>query len=205
MNRYYLTWRGRRLGPFSVHEIEQKLSENEIGRFHLVGDEQSEMTVGDLLAQVEKERTAEQLRRQARDRAAREAKRQEEVDEAQAQREIVAERDRLTSELDELKNAGKNLPIQPLQFGAPQIPYIPSRTSGQAITAFVFALFNFVPGVNFVSWLIALILAYSALADMRRDPHLGGRGLALAALWITYILLVLGVLAGILILLGTPK
>jgi len=72
---------------------------------------------------------------------------------------------------------------------APQKP-----TSGLAIGGFVCGLLMFIPGLNFIAWLPALILSHLALGEIRRDPELGGRGLAVAALWITYIILGLGLL-----------
>jgi len=73
---------------------------------------------------------------------------------------------------------------------------VPQRqTSGLAIGAFVCALLIFIPGIDLITWLPALILGHMALGQTRRDPTLGGRGLAVAALWITYIVLAIGAIA----------
>ena len=58
----------------------------------------------------------------------------------------------------------------------------PARTSGMAIAALVMGLCNFVPYLNFVTWILALVFGHVALSQMKRDPELGGRGMALAGL-----------------------
>lgn len=207
MNRYTLFWRGQRSGPFTIEEIEQKLSDSEIGLWHLVGDEASGVTVGDLLRQIDEENRSLQLQQeQARERVQREARQRVEQQNSQAMQRLQEENEALADELDNIR-AAQNIPkavATPFVPGyLPHPPQVTQRASGQAITAFVFSLLNFVPGINLISWLIAIILAHSALSDMRRDPSLGGRGLAVAALWITYTLLFFGLVIGILIAIGS--
>ena len=211
MNRYFLQWRGQRSGPYTIEEIEQKLTDNEIGLWHQVGDDGAGITVGDLLEQVNAQKREAQLQlEQTREREQGEARQRADYQHAQALQRLQEENEALADELENVKLSQQGNPSTPqspflpgyAQFPTPQPPPVAQRTSGQAITAFVFSLLNFVPGINFISWLIAIVLAHSALADIRRDPSLGGRGLALAALWITYSLIFLGIIIGILIAIG---
>jgi hypothetical protein len=207
MNRYNLYWRGQKSGPFTIAEIEQKLADNEIGLWHQVGDDASGMTVGELLRQISDERKSlEQQQEQAREKAQREARQRVEQKNSQALQRLQEENEALAEELDKARtaqNAPKAVSTPFIPGYTPYPPQVAPRTSGQAITAFVFSLLNFVPGINFISWLVALVLAHSALSDMNRDPSLGGRGLAVAALWITYTLLFFGIIIGILIVIGS--
>lgn len=74
----------------------------------------------------------------------------------------------------------------------PPFPETASRTSGLAVAALVMGLCNFIPFVNFVSWILALIFGHVALAQIKRDDSLKGRGLAITGLCITYFLLIMG-------------
>jgi len=67
----------------------------------------------------------------------------------------------------------------------------PGRKNGLALAAFVASLCNVIPGVNLVTWIVALVLGHIALWQTDQDPTLGGRRLAIAALIITYSLLAL--------------
>ena len=61
----------------------------------------------------------------------------------------------------------------------------------------VMAICNFIPYVNFVTWLLAIIFGHIALSHIKRDSTLGGRGLALAGLIITYVLIAIGFIVGL--------
>lgn len=67
-----------------------------------------------------------------------------------------------------------------------------TRTSGLAITALIVAVCGFIPYVNFVSWIFALILGHLALIQIERSYALSGRWMAITALAITYFLLLVG-------------
>jgi len=206
MTRYTLLWRGQRSGPYTIDEIEQKLADSEIGLWHQVGDANSGMTVGDLIHQVNEEKRSLHLQQeQAQEREQREARQRVEHQNSLAIQRLQEENEALADELDNVRAAQNTPKISPTPFlpGYPAHPLpVVQRTSGQAITAFVFSLLNFVPGLNLITWLIAIILAHSALSDMRRDPSIGGQGFAVAALWITYTLLFLGLIIGVLIVIG---
>jgi hypothetical protein len=60
-------------------------------------------------------------------------------------------------------------------------------TSGMAIASLVLSLCFFIPFVNFVHWLLALIFGHIALVQIKRNPAIGGRGLALAGVIISYV------------------
>jgi hypothetical protein len=61
-----------------------------------------------------------------------------------------------------------------------------SRLSPLAVASLTMAACNFIPYVNFGAWLLSLIFGHLALAQMKRDGSLEGRGLAIAGLVITY-------------------
>ena len=95
--------------------------------------------------------------------------------------------------LEKLRQAELARPLFPPH--PPQAPPAPSeqpvRTSGLAMAALGMALCNFIPYVNFISWILALVFGHMALAQMKRDESLEGRWLAITALVITYFLVVL--------------
>jgi hypothetical protein len=78
----------------------------------------------------------------------------------------------------------------PFSQGAP-------RTCGLAIASLVLAICSLIPYVDLITWIFAIILGHIALVQIKRDPSLTGRGLAIAGLAITYSFLVLGVIAGV--------
>jgi hypothetical protein len=67
------------------------------------------------------------------------------------------------------------------------------RTSRLAIAAALCAFGNFVPYLNFVAWIFALIFGSLALRETERRPGLRGRGLAIAALVVTGFLLIVAI------------
>jgi Domain of unknown function (DUF4190) len=70
--------------------------------------------------------------------------------------------------------------VQPLTSG---IPPRATRTSGLAVAALVL-------GILWIFWLgsgLAIIFGHISLAQMKKDPDLGGRGMALAGLILGYI------------------
>ncbi|SED83312.1 DUF4190 domain-containing protein [Jiangella alba] len=71
------------------------------------------------------------------------------------------------------------------QYGPPQYAYMqqPRTTSGLAVASLVL-------GILWLGWLgslLAVIFGHVALGKMRRDPSVGGRGLAIAGLVLGYI------------------
>lgn len=68
-----------------------------------------------------------------------------------------------------------------------------TRTSGLAIAALIVAMCGFIPYVNFISWIFALLLGHIALAQIDRNSALTGRWMAITGLAITYFLLLVGI------------
>jgi hypothetical protein len=67
------------------------------------------------------------------------------------------------------------------------------------------SLLNLVPGLNLVTWILALIFGHVALSNIKHDSTLEGRGMAIAALVITYALLGLGIAWGVLMAIGVAR
>ena len=68
-----------------------------------------------------------------------------------------------------------------------------TRTSGLAIAALIVSVCGFIPYVNLVSWIFALILGHLALLQIDRNSALSGRWMAITGLAITYFLILFGV------------
>ena len=68
-----------------------------------------------------------------------------------------------------------------------------TRTSGLAIAALIVAMCGFIPYVNFISWIFALLVGHLALVQIDRNSALTGRWMAITGLVITYFLLLVGI------------
>lgn len=68
-----------------------------------------------------------------------------------------------------------------------------TRTSGIAIAALILSMCGFIPYVNFISWIFALLLGHIALVQIDRNSALTGRWMAITGLVITYFLLLAGI------------
>jgi hypothetical protein len=78
----------------------------------------------------------------------------------------------------------------------PAPPYAPQRTSGLAIASLACGIAGFVVFPILAS-IAAIVLGISARGEIRRDPALGGEGMATAGLvlgWLGVALAVLGLL-----------
>jgi len=186
-DRYLLLWKGRQAGPFSIAEIREKLLAGDINRMHQIHADGRWQILDDYLeklrgADLEARRAEEQRNRDA------EMKRQIEaqLDEARAKRGEVRPP---PSHPAPQALPPANSSADPFAAGGP-FPSPRSRMSGFAITALVMGVCNFVPFVNFVSWILALVFGHIALIQMNADDSLKGRGMAIAGLIITYFLLV---------------
>jgi hypothetical protein len=86
------------------------------------------------------------------------------------------------------------MPVAIGPTGAPvQIAIVhsqPRSTSGLAVAAFVCSLLAVIPYTSLLLFIVTIVLARMALSEIKRDPTLGGRGLAVAALWIVNIIFV---------------
>jgi hypothetical protein len=228
---YYLLWKGRQAGPFSLAAIREKLSSGEISRMHQVSVDGQWVVLGEFLEkqeggpaearfraevarqQFEAAQREEQLRREYEAKIAAERARQSALQErlAEAEQRSMAQAPspQLASEALPPPPASY-APVQPARSSASSPGYspsttespthksppgAPSRTSGVAIAAFVLSICNFIPFVNFIAWILAIILGHIALAQTERDPTLGGRRFAIAGLIITYSVLAVGLVA----------
>jgi len=187
---YFLQWKGRESGPFTLEEIRVKLRDNEIGLLHYVrAGSGVVVTVEEFLATDDARREAEQ--RSERERVARQ---EEERVRAAYQERLAAEESRnqeLQGRLAQIEGRAQQRHDMPGN-------YAPKRTSGFAITALVMGVLNFVPFLNAITWILALVFGHIALSQINRDPDLEGRGMAIAGLAITYTLLGIGIVFGIL-------
>lgn len=230
---FFLLWKGRQSGPFSLAGIREQLASGEINRMHQISVGGRWLVLGEFLEQqdggpVEARRRAEAAQRQAEgaqreDQLRREFEARLAAERAQqsALQERLADAEKQTHRPSWLPQTSPDHPppppltyapvaaLQPALRSAPPSGdaapagggpgdsdplMVPARTSGLAVAAFVLSLCNLIPGVNLITWIVAIILGHIALAQTDRDPALGGRRLAIAALIITYSLLALGLI-----------
>ena len=209
-HKYLLQWKGRESGPFTAEEIRTKLRDNEIGLLHGVRDHSgTAVTVEEFIASEDARQAAEQRKEQERIARLEEerlrAVQEEHLARQEEERSRAAREERLAVEesrrMEFQQRPGSAAPPPPPPGWPQQVMggiNAPTRTSGLAITALVMGILNFVPFINFVSWILAIIFGHIALSQIKRDPGLGGRGMAFAGLAITYILLGAGLIFGIL-------
>ena len=187
LDQYMLLWKGRQAGPFSIAQIREKLSAGDINRMHQIHVDGRWQILDDYLEKLrgvdlETKRSEQQELREAEMRRQIEAQLKDE----QKSREV----ERMASS----PAVSQGLPaahssVDPFGAVAP-FPPPKSRMSGFAITALVMGVCNFIPFVDFVTWILALVFGHIALIQMNADDSLKGRGMAIAGLAITYFLLV---------------
>ena len=206
--QYLLLWKGRQSGPFSSPAIREKLGSGEISRMHQVNFNGKWMVLDEFLEKhgggdPEAQRRAEAEKREAELRRDFERQLATERAHQSALEERLAEVEK-RSPLSHLLPQPPPPPQQQLLPQSPPVPIpptaaeLPPRTSGLAIAALVMGLCNFVPYLNFVTWILALVFGHVALSQMKRDPAIEGRGMAIAGLVITYFLLLMGLTVGVL-------
>ena len=154
---YALRWKGRQSGPFSLERIHEMLAENEISLMH-----QIEVNGG---WRVLDEFLSDQRRRTTRHAPA-DAQLAPRATETHVAEPTAT--DYVEGEFVKVTSAGRR------------------RLSPLAVASLTMAACNFIPYVNFGAWLLSLIFGHLALAQMKRDESLEGRGLAIAGLVITY-------------------
>jgi len=227
---FFLLWKGRQSGPFSLAGIRESLASGEINRMHQISVGGRWLVLGEFLEQqdggpLEARRRAEaaqyqaggaqreeQLRRDYEARLAAERAQQSALQQRLAEAEQRSARPQSLPKppVDALpappltyapRAPLQQVPLNPLPSGgAPGSPdplappVAPTRTSGLAIATFVLSICNLIPFLNFVTWIVAIILGHIALSQTDRDPTLGGRRFAIAGLIITYSLLALALL-----------
>jgi hypothetical protein len=197
--QHQLQWRGRSAGPWTLAQIRAALDSGEIHSLYRVCVDGEWLALRDYLEQVD---------------AADLARRAAELGSNLRQKEL--EKPAVFTPLAQKRTLGFGTQVQrPNPFGNPPPVLIKialqSRldaaspdtamesasppTCWLAVTAFVISCAGFVPYLNLVSWLPSIILGHIALAQIRRQPVLEGRGLALGAVIIGYAILTLAVLS----------
>lgn len=223
--KFLLSWKGQQTGPFSVDEIRSKLAAGEVSLMHQVKADGRWLSVDEFLGktgeQTQRERLELDRRQQAERNATHQALLQAQQEELRQQheQEVVEERVKQVELQNRLAEVEKQMSRQrefvsssPALSGNP-LPAVysqqgffqPRRTSGLAIAALIMAILNFVPGLNVISWILALIFGHVALSNMKHDTGLEGRGMAITSLVITYALLGIAFAWGILVLIGITR
>jgi hypothetical protein len=180
MSSYRLRWKGQVTGPCTLEEIRARLASGDVSRMHQIEHGAQWRSLDEFLRETE-----EADRARSAERA-----RNDELEHRRMEREAADERVR-TAALEQqfVWMRGKQGRDREQLLEVPK-----RRTSNLAVAAFAVSFCSFIPYVNFVSWIPALILAHAALAEMDRDPSLEGRSLAQGAIILTSTFLVLGVL-----------
>jgi hypothetical protein len=186
---YRLLWKGRESGPFPLEEIEARLVAGEISRLHQIQVNGRWQILDDFLEKLRHHspvpthstisgRELGPVRETALEKYARPG-------------EPPSALGRL---LPKWLRFGASHPApldgEPFDADHPHEPAFRPRLSVWALAALLLALCDFIPYVNFVSWIPALIFGHIALHRIDRDDTLFGRGLAVTALVITYFLLI---------------
>lgn len=192
-SKLQLQWRGKSHGPWTYAEIQNRLSEGDIHSLYQV---RVEGTWLPLREYIEKMESAE-LQRRAAEMAA-----------------SIRTKEKDTETVGKVRGPGVR-PLdgqvrRPNPFANPPpifvkgtSSYLPAALSASdiaptcwlAVAAFVVSCCSFVPYLNLVSWLPSLVLGHLALAQIRRDPNLDGRGLAIGAVMIAYAMLAFAALS----------
>lgn len=193
---YYLTWKGGQTGPFTLEQIRAQLITGEISRVHQIGVGGGWQLLDEFLSRLPEEKAA---REAAASRSSLENRWQPELPRGLAPEPAGSPAPDETEGNSPLRHLLPKAPPQPAADVAAESPdaepfpedYGPMRTSNLAVACLVLSFGCFIPYVQLVSWLLALVCGHTALIQMKRDPALGGRGLAIAGLVITYFLLVM--------------
>jgi hypothetical protein len=191
MSSHQLRWKGQVTGPHTLEDIRALLAAGQVSRMHQIEHGGQWRPLDEFL------RETEESDRSLSAAAAAE----EEINYRRMQRELANERMR-TAALEQQFAWLQEKQLRERE----QVKKIPKRrTSNLAVGAFVISFCCFIPYVNLVSWIPALIMAHAALAEMDRDPNLTGRSLAQGAIVLSCTFLVVGVLFLLAIAAGMVK
>ena len=162
---FLLRWKGAESGPFSIEEIRELLDAGDISRLHQV-QVNGRWKLLDDFAEINVAQPPSVETPNHR---------------GEAERALVLRESRLS----ESNAPDEHSPI----FDLSSI----TRTSGLAIAALILGVCGFIPYVNFVSWIFALIIGHLALVQLDRNASLTGRWMAVTGLAMTYFLVLVGV------------
>jgi len=207
---YHLQWRGTPKGPWTLAYIQQALQSGDIHSLYQIQTDKGWLPLRDFLANLPQHTlkppppNAEQQAAAARLDAELQL-RDEYESKFQALETQIAEERRRRREQAAIPAQPPPVPQWMLQPPAQPAPAnasgTPGRTSGLAVASFVLSLLFFIPIANFVTWILSLVFGHMSLSQMRHDPSLRGRGLAIAALLISYVFIGLSIL----VLIFTPS
>lgn len=186
--QFQLQWRGKSHGPWTYAEIQERLVEGEIHSLYQVCIDGVWMPLRDFIEKTE----ATALQQQAADRAVR--IRQQEAEKVMKVRARVRgpiegpikKPNPFANPPPVFVKGASSLPLSSGEFSHSEI----APTCWLGVAAFVVSCCSFVPYLNLVSWLPSLVLGHLALAQIKREPSMEGRGLALGAVIIAYFMLV---------------
>jgi hypothetical protein len=204
---YHLQWRGTPKGPWTLAYIQQALQSGDIHSLYQIQTDKGWLPLRDFLNNLPQPAlkppppTAEQQAAAARLDAELQLRDEYESKFQALENQIAEERRRRREQA-----ATPVQPPPPPQWvfqppSQPQAPYNAAptgRTSGLAVASFILSLLFFVPLANIITWILSLVFGHMSLSHMKQDPLLRGRGLAVAALVISYVLMGLGILVVIL-------
>ena len=169
---FFLSWQGQVTGPHAPRDIRNLLKLGKIHSLYRIQIEGQWILLRDHLAALEKD-----LRDEAVCHAARSVS-------LQAQPSQFAKPITIANEVWESDVAVDPGREQPSWNETEEQPSVPI---GIAITSFVLSLFFFVPFLNGITWLLALIFGHLALSNAGSRPSGKAATLAWIGLWITYV------------------
>lgn len=190
-SKLQLQWCGRSHGPWTYAEIQSRLSEGVIHSMYQIRIDDTWLSLREYNEKME----SAELQRRATAMAA--SIRSKETETAGMVRDQgVRPPDRRVK----IPNPFANPPPVFVKGANSGLPSAGSASDAAptcwlAVAAFVVSCCSFVPYLNLVSWLPSLVLGHLALAQIRRDPYLEGRGLALGAVVIAYAMLAFAALS----------
>lgn len=167
----FISWQGQVTGPYSLKDIQNLLKLGKIHSLYKVQAEGQWILLRDHLAVLEKksrEEAAKQLVIASQPQPS-STSAFKPVDLADDDVEPVEVSD--PTHVPRLSNAGREASVP----------------AGIAITSFVLSLFFFIPFLNGITWLLALIFGHLALANSENRPIGKAATLAWVGLWITYV------------------
>jgi len=207
-----VSWRGRQRGPYSINEIRSQMQSGEISGLHLVMVDQKWITVDEFLSTLS---TAPPPMPTARapQRIEPEPQPTEALDETVSFAAPPPEngmRSPHSTAPEVPPFEVHHAPYPPQGPGAAQWAHYgghpmmkPERTSGGAIAAFVCSLASIFLSplwpIALLLWMLSLVLGHAAISNCNNDPTLRGKGLAVAAVTISYVLLGLSLALGALL------
>ncbi len=195
--QHQLQWRGRAVGPWSLSQIRQALASGEIHSLYQIQVNGQWLALRDHLEAMdatELEQRAAQWGAHLRQKAT-----------APAASMQPRERKRIGIHGPVIKpdpfgkappvfiKSASSIPSLIEKDGAHMTGSEVAPTCWLAVAAFVVSCASFVPYLNLVSWVPAIVLGHLSLRQIQRQPDLEGRGLALGAVIIGYATLTLAI------------